>query len=160
MSRPPCGVLPKASPVELRLVQSTDSKLKLVARQVYERRYSSAGFVGGVAAFLAGMLPKATKRLDGTSTRHVLVDSCGQLIDFELTGTRSATPEDRISKRVPYRFEQYQAPQALMDLVATLAPQYGILQYATCPSTVPEVLLLLEAALPHSRALTTTHTRG
>jgi hypothetical protein len=143
----------------MRMVHTQEDKLKLIAMPKYETRYSNSGFVGPVAQFVAGLLPRATQRLDGPSSRHVLVDACGHLMDFELGSMRLAKPEDRLSKRVPYRFEPYHAAQVLIDLAGLVSEQFRVLEYAACPSAIPEVLSLLEAALPQSKApMTHTHT--
>ena len=147
-------ILLEASPIKLCFQHSADAgKLTVQAVTLWEPRYSTSGFVSGVSSFVAGLLPRPTKPLNGPTSRFVLVDRAGQLLDFELGGVRPATPEDRISLCVPYKFEPWDPSETAKDLVKRIAAHYAQHEYTSCPSNDPEIVIMIEAMLPESRVL-------
>ena len=82
---------PQATPIRLTVRHCPDTgKLAVGAVEEWEHRYSAGGFVGGVTQFVAGLLPRPMKPLNGPGTRFVLADRAGKLLDFELGAFREA----------------------------------------------------------------------
>ena len=144
----------EATPLKLCVKHSAAAgKLVVEAVECWEPRYSSSAFVAGVSQFVAGLLPRPTKPLNGPSSRYVLVDRAGKLIDFELGQIRQATADDRISLCVPYSFDPWNPPDLAKDVVNKVARFYTNNEYSRCPAEDPEIVSMLEALLADSRVL-------